>query len=83
MPDRQKPVGSKNPVASSGDKSQITCVGCVSAAGQYLPPMIIWDRKTLKPELTTGEFPQTIYGLSPKGWMDMELFEQWFIPTED
>ena len=41
--------------------------------------MIIWDRKTLKPELTTGEFPQTIYGLSPKGWMDMELFELWFI----
>ena len=34
--------------------------------------------ENLKPELTQGEYPQTIYGLSSKGWMDMELFEKWF-----
>ena len=72
-------VGSHNPYClSSGSKDQITVVGCVSAAGQHLPPMVIWDRKNLKPELTQGEYPQTIYGLSSKGWMDMELFEKWF-----
>ena len=72
-------VGEKNPYTlSSGNKSQITVVGCVNAGGQYLPPMVIWDRKNLKPELTEGELPQTIYGLSKKGWMDQELFERWF-----
>ena len=53
----------KNPVSvSSGDKSQVTVVGCVSAAGYCLPPMIMLDRKTLHPNMTIGELPGTIYG---------------------
>ena len=40
--------------------------------------MIIWDRKTLKQEWTTGEVEETLHGMSSKGWMDMSLFEQWF-----
>ena len=72
-------LGSRNPVIiTSGDKTQITIVGCVSAAGYCLPPMVIWDRKTLAPSLTVGEVPGTVYGLSPKGWMDQELFDLWF-----
>lgn len=63
---------------SSGVKSQITVVGCVSAGGQCLPPMVIWDRKYLPPELAVGEVPGTVYGLSSKGWIDQELFDLWF-----
>ena len=71
--------GVKNPLANcSGNKAQITVVGCVSAAGHVLPPMVVWDRKTLNPKLTEGEVPGTIYGLSPKGWMDQQLFKCWF-----
>ena len=40
--------------------------------------MVIFDRKTLKPELTYGEVPGTVYGLSKNGWIDTELFELWF-----
>lgn len=71
--------GEKNPHSVCGDtKAQITVVGCVSAAGQCLPPMIIWDRKNLKREYTVGEIHGTIYGLSSKGWMDQILFNKWF-----
>ena len=63
---------------SSGSKGQVTVVGCVSAGGQCLPPMVIWDRKHLPPELAVGEVPGTIYGLSTKGWIDQELFDLWF-----
>ena len=71
--------GVRNAIAcTSGGKSQITAVGCVNAAGQALPPMIIWDRKTMAPALAEGEVPGTAYGLSPKGWMDQELFDLWF-----
>ncbi len=71
--------GHKNPSqVSSGIKSQVTVVGCVSAGGQCLPPMVIWDRKNLPPELATDEVPGTIYGLSSKGWIDQELFHLWF-----
>lgn len=63
---------------NSGNKSQITILACVSAGGHCLPPMVIWDRKSLSPELTNGEIPGTIYGLSDKGWVDYELFNIWF-----
>ena len=39
--------------------------------------MVIFDRKSLKPEMTIGEVPSTFYGLSQSGWMDSELFEEW------
>lgn len=70
--------GSYASAIGSGDKSQITVVGCVSATGFALPPMVIWDRKHLAPELAVGEVPGTIYGLSAKGWIDHELFDIWF-----
>ena len=73
--------GERNPVApASGLKTQITVVGCVSAGGYCLPPMVIWDGKKIRPELTVGEVPGTIYGLSAKGWMDQELFDACMVP---
>ena len=44
----------------------------------FLPAMIIWDRKTLQADMTKGELPGTIYGLSSKGWTDQEHFKVWF-----
>ena len=71
--------GTKNPFSvSSGHKSQMTVLGCVSAAGYCIPPMIILDRKTLHPDMTIGELPGTIYGLFLKGWVDQELLKMWF-----
>ena len=71
--------GDPNPVTTTtGNKAQITVVVCVSASGNYIPPMIVWDRKSLKQEWTTGEVARTLHGMSSKGWMDMSLFEKWF-----
>ena len=70
--------GSYASAVTSGNKAQVTVVACVSAAGFSLPPLVIWDRKNLAPELAVGEVPGTIYGLSSKGWIDHELFDVWF-----
>lgn len=71
--------GMKHPSSiGSRDKAQITVVGSVSAVGMCIPPMVIWDRKTISSELAEGEVPGTIYGLSSKGWMDSKLFNLWF-----
>lgn len=71
--------GAKGVSCVAGDtKSQITVLACTCASGVALPPMVIFDRKTLNPELTTGEVPGTIYGLSDKGWINRELFLNWF-----
>ena len=40
------PRGSRHSqLVSSGDKNQITVVGCCSAAGVSLPPMVVFDSK--------------------------------------
>ena len=39
--------------------------------------MVIWDRKTLHPDMTRDEVPGTFYGLTSNGWMDMDLLENW------
>ena len=39
--------------------------------------MAIFDRKQLQPEMA-GEMPGTFYGLTDNGWMNAELFEEWF-----
>ena len=72
--------GMKNPSYITGDsKIQISVLACSSAVGYALPPYIIFDRVTLNQELTRGEVPGTIYGLSKSGWMDTELFKVWFM----
>ena len=59
-------------------KPKITVLSACSASSYLLPPMIIFDRKKLKPNFTTGEIPGTAYGLSKNGWIDSELFQEWF-----
>lgn len=71
--------GCKHPTTViSGDKGQITVLACASAAGITIPPMVIFDRKTLKQELAHGEVPGTMYGLTDNGWSNAELFNIWF-----
>ena len=63
---------------STGNKSQITVLPCVSAGGLCLPPMIIYNRKGLGDGMDDGTIPGTLFAFSPKGRMDTELFENWF-----
>ena len=63
---------------TSGNKSQTTVIGCVSAAGQALPPFVIFDAKSLNMDWTIGQVAGTTYGLSDNGWVDMHLFKEWF-----
>ena len=44
-----------------------------NAGGLFaLPPHVIFDRKTVKLELTEGKVPGTMYGFSDSVWMDNE-----------
>ena len=62
---------------TSGNKSQITVIGCVSASGHAIPPFVIFDSKSLNKEWTKGEVNGITYGMSNKGWVDSELFCGW------
>ncbi len=63
---------------SSGNKTQITILVCCNAAGQAIPPMVVFSGKRFNHELSKGEVPGTLYGMSDSGWMDQELFATWF-----
>ena len=81
MPLNPKPLktvcklGAKDPSYITGNsKVQISVLACSSAARYALPPYVVFDRKTLNQELTRGEVPGTVYGLSSN-----ELFQYWFM----
>ena len=40
--------------------------------------MVIFTGKHFNSLLSNGEVPGTLYGMSPNGWMDQELFCDWF-----
>ena len=58
---------------TSGNKSQITVLVCANAAGSIVPPMVIFEGQRFNPEWSKGEVPDTLYGMSKKGWTDQEL----------
>ena len=73
------PMGKVHPYQiTSGQKAHITTLVCASAAGYAIPPMVIFDRKRLNPQLTIGDVPGTHYGLTDNGWMTAHLFHEWF-----
>ena len=60
-------------ILTSGNKRNVTILACVSASGYSLPPVIIYSRKSLTPELSRGEVVGTIYGL--KHWFHRHFLE--------
>ena len=69
--------GIKHPRAiTSGDKTQITVLACCNTAGYVMPPFVIFDGKSIKPEMCDGEIPGMMYGMSNSGWIKGELFYQ-------
>jgi hypothetical protein len=55
-----------------------TVFTCISPAGHYIPPLIIFPRKNMKMELMKGAPPGSIYACHPSGWIQTDLFTQWF-----
>ncbi|CAH2011577.1 unnamed protein product [Acanthoscelides obtectus] len=56
----------------------ITVVTCMNAVGTYVPPLIVWPRKNMKIELMDGAPTGSIYACHPSGWIQAEIFTQWF-----
>ena len=59
---------------TSGQKQQITVIGCGSAVGQVIPPFIIFAAKQLNYLWMKNEVPGSRFAVSDNGWVDHELF---------
>ena len=78
----QKIIGLKGKhqigVVSSAERGiNTTVVCCFNAAGMYVPPIIIFKRKRLPPELKDGAPCGSIVTCNETGWMSSEIFLQW------
>lgn len=64
---------------TSGEKARnVTFVCCASASGQYVPPLVIFPRKRMKADLKEGAPAGSIFACQKNGWINVELFRQWF-----
>ena len=56
-----------------------TILTCVSASSHVLPPMMIFPRKQAPPaNFREGAVAQTLFANSTNGWINNDLFLQWF-----
>ncbi|XP_046681625.1 MFS-type transporter clz9-like [Homalodisca vitripennis] len=55
-----------------------TFVVSMSAGGTFIPPMVIFPRQRMKVELQDGSPPGTVFACHPSGWMQTDIFTQWF-----
>lgn len=66
-------------LSSAERGSLITVSMCMSAAGMFVPPMIIFARKNRKNSLGDGAPPGSLIEYSKSGWISSELFTKWFM----
>ena len=63
---------------SSGERGQnTTVVCCMSAAGQYVPPLILFKRVRACNALSIGAPAGSLVTNNPSGWMDKDMFVTW------
>jgi len=59
--------------------SLVTVVTCMSPTGHFIPPLLVFPRKNMKQELMIGTPPGSIHACHPSGWIQSEIFSQWFL----
>lgn len=87
-PYKTKIVGARGKPSSrttSGPgRENTTILSAVSASGLKAPPLIVFKGKNIWDSWITNEesgFAGTAYAASPKGWMDSDIFHNYFLKT--
>ncbi|XP_050684750.1 uncharacterized protein LOC126979466 [Leptidea sinapis] len=65
-------------ITSADRGTTITIEICFSASGQYMPPIMVYPRKRMDPQLMLNAAPGAWGVYSDSGWMTAELFLGWF-----
>ncbi|XP_072400399.1 uncharacterized protein [Diabrotica undecimpunctata] len=71
----KKQVGS---LSSAERGKMLTVEICMGADGSFMPPLFIFPRKRMKPELLDGAPPGSWAECNDSGWMQGDLFVKWF-----
>ena len=66
-------------IQSAERGSFVTVVNRMSPTGQFIPPLLVFPRKYMKPELMNGTPPGSINACHFSGWIESEIFTHWFL----
>ncbi|XP_060801974.1 uncharacterized protein LOC132901742 [Amyelois transitella] len=85
-PEKTKIVGAKGyastrTIASAG-KDNVTVLFTVNAAGEKLPPLIIYRGKNIWDQwMSQNAYEGTCYAATKNGWIDAKVFEKYMLGT--
>ncbi|XP_020290120.1 tigger transposable element-derived protein 1-like isoform X2 [Pseudomyrmex gracilis] len=65
-------------LASAEKKYLMTIIMCMSAGGNFVPPMMIFPRTNWTNRLMKGAPPGAVGKCHPSGWVEPHLFASWF-----
>jgi hypothetical protein len=66
--------------AQSGERGAlVTVVNCMLPTGNFVPLLLVFPIKYMKPELTNDTPPGSIHACHPPGWIQSEIFTQLFL----
>eukprot|EP00116_Pleurobrachia_bachei_P003132 sb/3463394/ len=65
-------------IQANEGKAQYTVLFACSAAGEFLPPYVVYKSKHLHSTWVENGPPGTMYNCSDSGWMEMDTFAEWF-----
>jgi len=60
-------------------RSLATVITCMSPSGNFMPPLLVFPKKDMKQELMNGTLPGSIHLFPPSGWIQNEIFSQWYL----
>jgi len=61
-------------VQSAERGSLVTVVKCMIPNGHFIPPLLVFPGKYMKPELMNGTPPGSIHAWHPSEWIQSEIF---------
>lgn len=64
-------------ITSAEKGSNVTFVCCMSGIGHFIPPMAVFPRKRMNPQLQDGAPGGTLFRCQENGWMTIDLFTEW------
>ncbi|XP_071381368.1 uncharacterized protein [Centroberyx affinis] len=74
------PRGTKHAYRQAqGTRDHITVLACFNAAGEDVPPFVIYKGGYPGGPYNKEGVPDALYGKSQAGYMDSELFRKWFV----
>ncbi|XP_028428578.1 uncharacterized protein LOC114552133 [Perca flavescens] len=74
------PRGTKHAYRQAqGTREHITVLACLNAAGEDIPPFIIYKGGYPGGPYNKVGVPNALYGKSQAGYIDSELFRKWFV----